>query len=135
MSASMPPSGANPPVEMLTAEGLTIELAPMAREICRRYGEEFRDEHERSGPAAEAWCLHDNQYLLAWAIQDARDGTVDLVQQALWLADVLDRRGFSLERLARDLEITTTVAEAAIPGAAAVRAAPAEGPSTAASAE
>ncbi len=49
--------------------------------------------------------MHDNQYLLAWAIQDARDRTGGFVEQALWFRDVLDHRGFPVERLARDLEI------------------------------
>ena len=86
----------------------------MATEICRRYHAEFTDEEERYGPAGRAWCLHDNQYLLAWAVQDARDGTVDMVEQALWLAEVLDRRGFPVARLARDLEIAAEVVREAI---------------------
>ncbi|MHB8492812.1 MAG: hypothetical protein ACYDA6_11460, partial [Solirubrobacteraceae bacterium] len=84
-------------------------LVPLAGAICQRYMGEFPDEHERYGPAEQAWCLHDNQYLLAWAIQDARDGTVDVVEQALWLRDVLNRRGFPVERLARDLDIAASV--------------------------
>jgi hypothetical protein len=102
MRRPAPPTGANPPVEMLTAAGGVIELVPMARTICQHYIEEFPDEDERS---ARAWCLHDNQYLLAWAIQDARDGTADVVEQALWLREVLGRRGFPVDRLVRDLEI------------------------------
>jgi hypothetical protein len=110
MSRPAPPSGANPPTEARTAAGAVVDLLPLAREICSRYRAEFPDEHERYGPAGEAWCLHDNQYLLAWAIQDARDGSVDLVEQALWLRDILNHRGFPVERLARDLEIAAGVA-------------------------
>jgi hypothetical protein len=114
MRRPVPPSGANPPVQMLTAAGVVIELVPMARTICQHYMEEFPDEDERSGAAAPAWCLHDNQYLLAWAIQDARDGTVDVVEQALWLREVLGRRGFPVDRLVRDLEIAAaTIGECA----------------------
>jgi hypothetical protein len=55
------------------------------------------------------WCLHDNQYLLAWAIQDTRDATVVLSEQATWLAAVLNARDFPIARLARDLEIAAEV--------------------------
>ena len=114
MTRPMPPTGANPPTEMRTATGEVIDLVPLAQEICRRYRIEFPDEDERYGPAGRAWCLHDNQYLLAWAIQDGRDGTVRLVEQALWLADVLNKRGFPTERLAFDLDLAAEVATATL---------------------
>ncbi|HET9718604.1 MAG TPA: hypothetical protein VFP55_00850 [Solirubrobacteraceae bacterium] len=107
-----PPSGATPPERVLTSDGTPIELKPLAAEVCRRYRAEFPDEQQRYGPAGVQWCLHDNQYLLAWAIQDARDGTVVLAEQALWLAGVLENRGFPVARLARDLEIAAEVARA-----------------------
>jgi hypothetical protein len=110
----MPPTGAPPPVETKTPSGAAVDLVAMAREICRRYQAEFPDEGKRYGAAGEAWCLHDNQYLLAWAIEDARDSSVDLLEQALWLRDVLDRRGFPVARLARNLEIAAAVAAGAI---------------------
>jgi len=124
MSRPAPPTGAEPPGEMLTAEGAVIDLVPLAGEICRRYHGEFPDEDERYGPAGRAWCLHDNRYLLAWAIQEARDGTVDLVEQALWLADVLAARGFPVTRLARDLDIAAEVAALGIEHEALARAVP-----------
>jgi hypothetical protein len=99
---------------MRTAEGAAIDLVSLAGEICRRYHQEFPDEHARYGSAGHAWCLHDNQYLLAWSIQEVRDGTVDLVEQVIWLADVLGARGFPLARLARDLDIAAEVAGEAI---------------------
>jgi hypothetical protein len=105
----MPPSGASPPADIATAGGATVELVPIAREICGHYRTEFPDETERYGPAGEAWCLHDNQYLLAWAIQDARDGSVDLIEQALWLRNILHSRDFPVDRLARNLEIAAAV--------------------------
>ncbi len=105
MSRPMPPSGAAPPTQAHMGADSNLQLAPLAREICRRYMSEFPDEDERYGDVANEWCVHDNQYLLAWAIQDARDKTVRFVEQALWLHDVLFHRGFPVERLARDLEI------------------------------
>jgi hypothetical protein len=90
MSRPMPPSGANAPLQTRTAAGDAIDLVALAQDVCRRYSSEFPDEQERYGAAGHAWCLHDNQYLLAWAIQDARDHTVELAEQVAWLADVLD---------------------------------------------
>ena len=104
-----PPSGANPPSETRTAAGERIDLVVLAQAVCRSYRAEFPDEEERYGPAGNAWCLHDNRYLLAWALQDARDGTVVLDEQATWLADVLGARGFPVARLARDLELAAAV--------------------------
>jgi hypothetical protein len=124
MTRPMPPSGADPPLQTRTAAGEAIDLVPLAQEICRRYSSEFPDEEERYGPAGHAWCLHDNQYLLAWAIQDARDHTVDLAEQVVWLADVLNSRGFPIARLARDLEIAAAaVSDGVDDGPLALRAA------------
>lgn len=123
MSRPMPPSGANPPAQSQTAESDIIELVPLAQDICRRYRAEFPDEEARYGPAGAAWCVHDNQYLLAWAIQDARDGTVELAEQSLWLADVLGSRGFPVARLVRDLEIAASVVLASMEPRSLARAA------------
>jgi hypothetical protein len=98
-----------PPAHVLTSHGAAIELLPLAREICRRYYAEFPDESDRYGPAGVQWCLHDNQYLLAWAVQDARDATVLLSDQALWLAGVLGARDFPISRLIRDLQLASEV--------------------------
>jgi hypothetical protein len=105
----MPPTGVSPPLTIRDAAGHVIDLVPLALHVCRQYQLEFPAERERYGPAGHAWCVHDNHYILAWAIQDARDGTISLDQQVAWLADVLEARGFPLERLARDLEIAATV--------------------------
>lgn len=112
MNRPNPPSGTAPPAEALLSDGTPIDLQALAGEVCRRYREEFPDEEERYGPAGVKWCLHDNQYLLAWAIQDVRDGTVLLDEQVEWLCSILANRGFPVQRLARDLEIAAEVAGA-----------------------
>jgi hypothetical protein len=112
VSAPRPPSGAIPPAEAYHSDGTPIDLLGLAHQICRRYRAEYPDENERYGESGVKWCLHDNQYLLAWAIQDVRDGTVQLIEQVEWLASVLESRGFPVERLARDLEIAAEVAAA-----------------------
>jgi hypothetical protein len=102
-----PPSGAPPPTQTQHSDGTLIDLEAIAGQVCERYQQEFPDERERYGEAGVKWCRHDNQYILAWAIQDARDGTVRLVEQTQWLARILDSRGFPVARLTRNLEIAS----------------------------
>ena len=99
-----PPSGAPPPVTATLRDGETLDLRSLAREVCARYREEFPDERERYGDAGMAWCLHDNQHLLNWAVVEA-NGFGDFERQLAWLAGVLEARAFPLDRLARDLEL------------------------------
>jgi hypothetical protein len=121
-----------------------IDLRPLARDVCERFYRRFPEELERSGEDGAAWCRHDNLYLLAWAIQEARDGTVVLVDQAIWLARVLANRDFPLALLVGNLELAAEVvrtctelgalagpaADALTAGAAAVEAMRASTPST-----
>jgi len=59
--------------------------------------------------AGDAWCRHDNQWILHWALEDL-DGTTRLDDQLCWLAGVLDARDFPVERQVRNLEIDGEVA-------------------------
>ncbi|HEX8120790.1 MAG TPA: hypothetical protein VF549_05920 [Solirubrobacteraceae bacterium] len=102
------PSGAAAPLEAVAPGGETVDVRALAQEVCRRYRSEFPDEEERYGDAGRAWCVHDNQYLLHWALLDAQ-GTTSLDEQVAWLARVLGARDFPLDRLARDLEICADV--------------------------
>jgi hypothetical protein len=111
-----PPSGQPPPSGVALADGTRLDLEPLAREVCARYAAEFPDEEERYGEAGHQWCLHDNQYLLSWAVLD-QAGFVDLEEQVAWLARVLEARTFPLDRLARDLEIAADVLGARVPAA------------------
>jgi hypothetical protein len=107
---TQPPSGAPPPERaVLMGADAPIELVPLAEEICRRYREEFPDEEGRYGDAGMAWCVHDNQHILNWAV-GARNGYVDLRKELAWLGRVLEARDFPVERLARNLEIAAVVA-------------------------
>ena len=103
-----PPSGAAAPLDVEAPDGSTIDLRSLAKQVCARYRAEFADEEERYGDAGQAWCVHDNQYILHWAILDAR-GTTTLRDQVGWLARVLHAREFPLERLRRDLELAAEV--------------------------
>lgn len=101
------PSGAAPPE---AAGGL--DLRAMAERVTDRYGVEFPDEDERYEPAVwRAWCRHDTQYLLQWAVLDVEQ-TTSLDAQVDWLAGILAARGFPLERLARTLELAGDEADA-----------------------
>lgn len=109
-----PPAGTPAPRTASTPDGRQIDLAVLAREICRRYDGEFPDERERYGPAGMAWCEHDNQHLLSWAVGDVHGGFLDLLEQVAWLARVLAARDFPLERLARNLVIGSEVVAQAL---------------------
>ena len=100
MRRTSPPSGAPAPEE---ADG--VDLRALAERVTERYGEEFPDESERYEPAIwRAWCRHDSQYLMQWAVLDGL-GAVQLDEQVAWLARVLEARDFPLDRLARTLEL------------------------------
>lgn len=103
-----PPSGSAAPVDVTAPDGTVVDVRALAREVCRRYRAEYRDEEERYGDAGQAWCVHDNQYLLHWALLDAQ-GSTSLDDQVAWLARVLAARDFPLDRLARDLELCADV--------------------------
>jgi hypothetical protein len=109
-----PPSGGEPPPVEARLHGDSVDLRHLATLICDRYYEEYPDENERYGDAGVAWCKHDNQWLLAWAISDVL-GYLQLDREALWLAQVLYHRDFPAERLVRDLDIAADIAGLAIP--------------------
>ena len=109
--STRPPGGTPPPAQaILVGGGEPIDLVALAREICERYRGEYPDEQERYGDAGMAWCVHDNQHIVNWAV-GARNGYVELERELAWLARVLEARDFPLDRLARDLELAAAVAK------------------------
>jgi hypothetical protein len=111
VSAPRRPSGAPPP-HTARLNGQDVALLPLAERVAATYDAEYPDERRRYGDAGREWCLHDNLHLLAWAF-GGHAGTVDFEAQALWLARVLDSRGYPTARLARDLEICAEVVSGA----------------------
>lgn len=103
-----PPSGAAAPLDARAPDGTMLDLRELARGVCARYRAEFPDEEERYGDAGQAWCVHDNQYILHWALLDAQ-GLTTLDDQIAWLGRVLDARDFPLDRLARNLDLAADV--------------------------
>ena len=104
MKRTQMPGGAPPPE---VAGGL--DLRALAEEVTERYAAEFPDEDERYEPQVwRAWCRHDTQYLIQWAVLDTR-GLTRLDEQVAWLARVLAARDFPLDRLARTLELAADV--------------------------
>jgi hypothetical protein len=108
-----PPSGYPPPVSAQLDDGEMLDLRALAQEISSRYLAEFADEQERYGDAGMAWCVHDNQHLLNWAVTE-RNGYGGFEQQLAWLAGVLEARDFPLDRLARNLDIAAAVLDEAL---------------------
>jgi hypothetical protein len=108
------PSGHPPPITP-SAPGYELDLVALAREICDRYRAEYPDEQERYGEAGVAWCRHDNQHILNWAVSSL-EGYDDFGQQIAWLAGVLSARSFPLDRLTRDLELAAEVVENRVRG-------------------
>ncbi len=106
-----PPTGSAAPTDVQAPDGRTVDVRDLAKEVCRRYRAEFPDEEERYGDAGQAWCVHDNQYILHWALLDAQ-GLTKLDDQVAWLGRVLGARAFPLERLARNLDLAADVVEA-----------------------
>ena len=104
-----PPSGGTPPPATAIVRGETLDLAPLAREISRRFLLEFPDERERYGDAGLEWCVHDNQWLLGWAAEALELGGGHLVGNVRWLARILAARGYPAARLVRDLELAAEV--------------------------
>lgn len=102
--------------------GRDLDLVDLAGRVCERYYVEFADEDQRYGETGRAWCLHDNQHLLNWGAM-AADGLVDLDHEVAWLARVLGKRDFPLDRLARDLEIGGEVVREQVPGSEVMAAA------------
>ena len=109
MSRPAPPTGVNPPEFFELADGTQIDLGPVALKLCEHYYALNPDDLERYGPAGQVWCDHDSRYLLAWALEDARAGTVDCIAQVQWLGRVLAARAFPVERLARHVELTAEI--------------------------
>ena len=102
-----PPGGAPAP-DSAVLGGERLALGPLATVIADRYFAEFPEDLERYGDAALPWELHDTAYCLQWAVLDV-EGLGSLTREIAWLRDVLEARGFSLEHLARNLELSADV--------------------------
>ena len=103
-----PPGGHPPPRSARLPDGATLDLEALAAEVCRRYRDRYPDEEGRYGDAGVAWCLHDNQHLINWAVTEVR-GFGSMERDVRWLAGVLEARDFPLDRLAHDLDIAADV--------------------------
>ena len=94
--------------QRMTVDGETLRLVALAEEVADRFLAEYPDEALRHGERGHEWCIHDNHYLLAWAVDDLA-GLGLIKRQVAWLSGVLAARGYPLEHLARDLEIAADV--------------------------
>jgi len=104
-----------PPPEHVTGpHGRWIDLVAIARKTCVAYDREFPDERERYGPAGAAWCRHDSQHLLNWAVLSLTQD-LDYERELAWLARILEARDFPLSRLARCLELLAQTTRQRVP--------------------
>ena len=102
-----PPSGWPAP-GYATLAGQRIGLTALAEAVADRYFEEFPEDLERYGEAAREWEVHDTAHCLNWAVLDV-ERLLSLQREVRWLTSVLRSRGFPLEHLARNLELSADV--------------------------
>jgi hypothetical protein len=108
---SPPAGGTPPPATVELPNGDVLSLIPLAEEVSRRFFLEFPDEQERYGATGREWCVHDNQWLLSWAVEDLSLGGAHFANNVRWLAGILRARDYPVERLSRDLELAGEVAD------------------------
>jgi hypothetical protein len=113
----LPPSGGDeaPRMSAPLLGGEPLDLIALATAICQQYRGEFPDERDRYGEAGIAWCVHDNQHLLNWAVETS-NGYFDIKHEVAWLANILEARLFPIDRLARNLDIGAEVTQREVPG-------------------
>ena len=118
MRTVAPPTGQQPPAQLALGDGAVVDLGPPASAAADRHLARHPEELERYGPHARAWCRHDLQWVLCWALQDADGQPVDLLAQVDWLARVLAARDYPLDPLADALDGLAEVVDAEWPAAA-----------------
>jgi hypothetical protein len=99
------------------ADGRALALQPVAAAASDHHLADHPELIERYGAHTYAWCVHDLQWLLLWAAQDADGQGVDFAEQLDWLVRVLAARDYPLASLADALDTLADEA-AALPGAA-----------------
>ena len=110
-----PPTGWPAP-EAAILDGVEVALGPLCEEVAARCFDQFPEDLSRYGEdVARAWEIHDTRHVLSWAI-GAVEGRVDLDREITWLARVLESRGFPLEHLATNLDLSADVAAERIDG-------------------
>lgn len=81
-------------------DGRAFDLEGPAAAASDRHLAAFPDELDRYEPeVARAWCRHDLQHVLHWAIADVDRADEDLLAQVAWLVGVLHARDYPVERL------------------------------------
>src|SRR6185369_17066423 len=71
MSRPAPPTGQLPPAAARLGDGTELDLTAAAAAASDRHLAEHPELLERYGEHTRAWCVHDLQWLLLWAVQDA----------------------------------------------------------------
>ena len=104
-----------PPPRAILPDGQVLDLHALAAEISAEHLTRHPDDLARYGEAGRAWCVHDNQHLLNWAVLDVCGG-LDFGPQVAWLSGVLGSRGYPLASLADDLRVAAETVRRRVAG-------------------
>jgi hypothetical protein len=115
-----PPTGQAPPAEALLRDGTLVPLAATAAAAAERHLTQHPEEIDHHGPHTAAWCRHDLQWVLSWAVQAADGQPIEFAAQLDWLARILAARDYPIASLADALDELAAAAEPSLPGAAAL---------------
>ena len=115
MSLRRAASSRRPSVQL--RDGSAVELRPPRSSRRTVISPSTPSSSSATAPHTRAWCVHDLQWLLLWAVQDADGQGVDFAAQLDWLVRVLDARDYPLASLADALD-TLAGAAGAVAGAA-----------------
>lgn len=96
-----------PPTEATLGDGTVLDLRALAEAITAVHLRRHPEDVERYGELAEAWCIHDAQHFVSWAVSDPA-----LHDQYAWLARLLEARGYPRANLIDCIEISAKVLEA-----------------------
>jgi hypothetical protein len=83
-----------PPSSATLPDGSQVDLYALAVKVTEIHLERHPEDAERYGHLAWAWCVHDTQHLMSWAV-----GDLQFARQLRWLAGILDARGYPLGNL------------------------------------
>ena len=113
------PGGMPPPTEVELPDGTVVNIRSLAERVSEIHLRRHPEDVERYGAElAHDWCVHDHQHILAWAMAD-----LELERQVLWLAGVLDARGYPVPNLTDSLLTAAGVIDEDIGGDAGTAAA------------
>lgn len=116
--ASDPFGDANLPAAFELPDGERVNLGPLAADLCDLFLEAHPD-LLTGHPEAQRRYEHEQEgrYILAWALEDASTGNLNLLEQVAWLGRVRTGRGHPGAQLAGLVRLAAAVIETQVGGA------------------